>query len=250
MLWNKPETKALAGKLLVVGGNSFAINAPSEAYAIASHAGAGEVKAVLPDSTKKLFGGTVPPGIELAQSSPSGSFSKEALANLLAYADWADMVLLAGDFSRSSETAILLEEFVAKCGSQITVTRDAIEYFTKSPKLLLENESITLVLSFSQLQNMLINSKYDRPVTFSMANNVLVEALSLLANKTKANIITARHNYIYLVADGRVSVTDFGKELKSWRLNTAVHAAVWNMQNPSKPFESLTTAVSQISINN
>ena len=46
---------------------------------------------------------------EYAPSTPSGSFSTQALGELQAMANWADGTLIAGDIGRNSETAILLE---------------------------------------------------------------------------------------------------------------------------------------------
>jgi NAD(P)H-hydrate repair Nnr-like enzyme with NAD(P)H-hydrate dehydratase domain len=46
LLWSRPEQKALAGKLLIIGGNSHAIAAPGEAFMLASKAGAGDIRVV------------------------------------------------------------------------------------------------------------------------------------------------------------------------------------------------------------
>lgn len=242
MLWSKPETKALAGKLLIIGGNKFGINAPSEAYGLALKSGAGEVRAVLPDSTKKLFGGAAPQGIEFAKSAPSGSFSKDSITELLAYIDWADLVLLAGDFSRSSETGILIEDLLTKTDKNYVLTRDALDYFAKNGNILLNRPNTTVVASFAQLQSLLASAKYPIALTFGMPNNILIEFLDAVGKKYVANIVSARHNYIYTVSEGRLCVTDCKKEIDSWRLSAAVKASVWLMQNPTKAFEALATS--------
>src|SRR6185312_2009701 len=89
---------------------------------------------------------------EYAPSTPSGSFSQKALAELLSLSQWAEGVLLAGDLGRNSETAILLEQFSQKYAGQLTITQDALDYFTKSPKDLAQREDTLLVCSFAQLQ--------------------------------------------------------------------------------------------------
>ncbi len=243
MLWNKPVNKALAGKLLIIGGNKFGINSPSEAYSNALKNGAGQVKVVLPDVTKSYFGKQIPKDIEFAKSSPSGSFSKESLNDILSYIDWADLVLLAGDFSHSSETGILIEQLLVKSNKHFVITRDAIDYFTKTPKIILYRPKTTIAVSFAQLQSLMSNSGNDLALKFSMPNNVLIDYLEQIKSTNKCNIIVARHNYIYVLADGKLSITDYKKDIQNWRLSTAVNASIWLMQNPSRPFEALTTAL-------
>jgi hypothetical protein len=122
LLWSRPETKRTAGKLLIVGGNAHGFSAAAEAYGAAAKAGIGTARVLLPDSLQKTVGKVFAAG-EYAPSTPSGSFSQQALAELLELAQWADGVLLAGDFGRNSETAILLESFAAKyqgAGHQLT----------------------------------------------------------------------------------------------------------------------------------
>src|SRR4051812_45465462 len=113
LLWSRPENRAHAGKLLIVGGNAQGLAAPAAAYSAATEAGIGTARVLLPDSLQKTVGRVFEAG-EYAPSTPSGSFSRNALAELLAMSNWADGVLLAGDFGRNSETAIMLEQLVAK----------------------------------------------------------------------------------------------------------------------------------------
>src|SRR3990167_5419572 len=120
LLWSRPENKRLAGKLLIVGGNLHGFAAPGTAYGASLKAGIGTCRIIMPDSLKKIViphfshfhGSTLQ--MEFAPSTISGSFSKEALAQILDSAQWADGVLLAGDFGRNSETAILLEKLLNK----------------------------------------------------------------------------------------------------------------------------------------
>jgi NAD(P)H-hydrate repair Nnr-like enzyme with NAD(P)H-hydrate dehydratase domain len=102
--WSRPQTAATAGKLMIVGGNSFGFVAPATAFSEAEKAGVGSVQMLLPDSLRPLIGKTFMAG-ELAASTPSGSFSQKALLELLAMSQWSDGVLFAGDLGRNSETA-------------------------------------------------------------------------------------------------------------------------------------------------
>ena len=109
--WSRPENRLHAGKLLVIGGNLHGFAAPAEAYSEADKAGAGAVRVLLPDATQKLIGKFVPEA-EYAPSTPSGSFAQLSLNEWLISSSWADHVLLAGDLSRNSETAIVIEKFL------------------------------------------------------------------------------------------------------------------------------------------
>ncbi len=56
ILWSRPETKAGAGKLTIIGGNLHAIAAPINAYNYAFEAGVGAARVVMPESVRKSFG--------------------------------------------------------------------------------------------------------------------------------------------------------------------------------------------------
>ena len=131
--WSRPQSKATAGKLLIVGGNAQGFAAPANAFRAAEKAGIGTARMLLPDSMRPFVGKPFTSG-ELAPTTPSGSFSQKALLELLTMSQWADGVLLAGDLGRNSETAILIEKFLAKFQGQVTITQDAVDYVMKSPK--------------------------------------------------------------------------------------------------------------------
>lgn len=247
LLWSRPEQKAQAGKLLIIGGNSHAIAAPGEAFMLAEKAGAGTVKVVMPDKTRKLISGKLPLGIELAPSTPSGSFSSDALAPLQSYCSWADATLFAGDIGRNSETAIVLEKLASKMPGLQIYTRDAADYFTNTSTVLLDREHTLLVLSIAQLQKFALSAKSQTAITFDMGLPNLCRALSELTQVHNAHIITQQFTNIITAVDGRVMVTSLDVEPEKWRLKVATAASVWWLQNPTKPYEALATAITQVS---
>lgn len=248
LLWSRPENKKQAGKLLIAGGNAHGFAAAGEAFAEATEAGVGTARVLLPDSLQKTVGRVFEAG-EYAPSTPSGSFGQAALAELLAMSQWADAVLLAGDLGRNSETAILLEQFINKCGGQLTLTKDAADYFTKTPGELLKREDTLLVLSFAQLQKIASNARFTKAFMFDMDFLHLVESLHEFSQKHQANLIVKHLETIFVAADGRVSTTRLAEDVEIWRVRTAARAAVWWLQNPAKPFEALTTAVLEAEAN-
>jgi hypothetical protein len=242
LAWARPENKLQAGKLLIVGGNAHGFAAPAEAYAAAEKAGIGTARVLLPDSLQKTLGKTFPAG-EFAPSTPSGSFSQKALAELLELANWADAVLLAGDFGHNSETAILLEKFARDYNELLALSGDAADYFTSAGKVIMSRPDTLLVLSFAQLQKLAAGVHFRAPFTFKMDLLHLVDALHDLTSEYPASIIVKHLPTMFVAAGGQVSTTKLKEDLEIWRVRAAAAATVWWLQNPRKPFEALTTAI-------
>jgi hypothetical protein len=242
LLWSRPENRAHAGKLLVVGGNAYGFAAPALAFAESEKAGIGTARVLLPDSLQKTVGCTFMAG-EYAPSTPSGSFSQKALAELLDVASWSDGTLLAGDFGRNSETAILLEKFLDKYLGQLTLTQDAMDYFVKTPAKLASRPNTLLAISFSQLQKFAASAGFTTAFTYEMDFIKLIDALHEFTLSYEPYIITCRDGTLFVAVKGQVSTTKPKEPQKVWRVSTAAHAATWWLQNPSKPFEALTTSV-------
>jgi len=242
LLWSRPENRAYAGKLLIVGGNAHGFAAPAEAYAFTSKAGIGTARVMLPDALQKSVGRVFEAG-EYAPSTPSGSFSQPALAELMAMSHWADGVLLAGDLGRNSETAIVIEKFLTKYTGQLTFTKDAIEYVSSAPTLVINRPNTLLVLSFSQLQRFATSLKFPQAFTSTMGILQVVDALHQLTTQTSLAIITRHQDQYIVAAGGQVSTTPCKADDRIWRVRAASSASVWWLQNPSKTFEALTTSL-------
>jgi hypothetical protein len=241
LLWSRPENRLHAGKLLIIGGNSHAVAAPGMAFSAAEKAGAGTVRVLLPDATRKTIG-KVFPEAEFAPSTPSGSFSREALSQLLESADWADGVLLAGDFGRNSETAILLDSFATKYKGQLTVAQDGLDYFLNSKSLLFSRPNTLAVINFSKLQKLGQNNRSQPPIKYSMNLRQLIEVLNEWLSETNISLITNHADQFVAAAENKISTTPIPED-SNWQIDLAAYVAVWRMQQSNKPFEALTTAI-------
>lgn len=242
LLWSRPENKLHAGKLLIIGGNAYGFAAAADAYAEAAKAGIGTARVLLPDSLQKTVGRVFEAG-EYAPSTPSGSFSQKALAEVLDMASWADGVLLAGDLGRNSETAIMLEHLTDKYKDQLTITKDAADYVINAPGPLMVRPNTTLVLSFGQLQKLATGARFTRAFTTDMDLLHLVENLHEFTTRYDITIITRCNSNIVVADKGQISTTRVPDEPRIWRLKTATHASVWWLQNPGKTFDALTTSL-------
>ena len=238
ILWSRPENKTHAGKLLIIGGNQHAFSTVASAYNYALNAGIGSVRTIMPDRLRKTIG-KIFPEAEFAPSSLSGSFSKLALAMLLDEANWANGVLLAGDFGRNSETAILLDSFVEKYRGLLGLSGDSIDYFIKHPEQIVNRDNTIIICEFGQAQKLLAGQvllKHD------MDLKLLVERLADFTKKTMALIITQHSDNIVISCQGRVSTTPDTLSLK--QLASAV--IVYALQNPNKIFEATTSAIYEL----
>ncbi len=242
LLWSRPEQRNSAGKLLIIGGNAHGFAAPGTAYSEAENAGAGSIKVLLPDAIKPFVGGIFITG-EFAPSTPSGSFSQKALAELLDNATWADGVLVSGGLGKNSETAILIEKFLAKYNGQITISKDGADIAIGLKETLRKRERTLLVLTMQQLQKLAVAMGASKAITFGMDLIQLADVLTELSSKNPFILIVKQNQQIMCAANGKVSSTALAEDVDTWRVKMAAYASVWWLQNPSKPFEALTTAI-------
>ncbi len=245
LAWSRPENKRHAGKLLIVGGNKHEFNAPAQAYNFAQQAGIGTTRVLMPSSVQKQMKNM--PGvnleIEYSPSTPSGSFATKALADLLDTSSICDGVLLAGNLGRNSETAIMLEKFIAKYSGILCLTKDAVEYFLAKPDELAERDNTCVILTMAQLQKMAISLKFEPVFKFSDELLKTVTNLHKFSLAHKMIVILKHLDTIFVASKGKVSTTKLDKKLDNWRTETASRAVVWWIQNPSQPFEAMTNAV-------
>lgn len=241
ILWSRPENRNGAGKLLIIGGNAHAISAPVTAYQYALDASAGSARVIMPDHVKKAFGKFVQEA-EFAPSNPSGGFAVSSLDTLLMQAEWADTVLLAGDFGHNSETSIVLEKFLQKTSKPVVITHDAVECLYGSTEQLVKRPKTLLVTSFAQAQKLAIHAKATSPLKFDSSLLQIVETLHELSKSWQASLLT-RHLDTYFVCSAGQIVTSPAPNEKIWRVRTATRASVFWMQNPLKLFESVTSSL-------
>lgn len=242
ILWSRPENKRTAGKLLIIGGNAHGFATIGEAYAKAEQAGAGTVRVLLPEVLRKPVGKFLENAV-FAPSNPSGGFSKLALAELIDASEWADAVLLAGEFGRNSETAAMLEEYVQKYKGRLAITRDSIDYFFIRPELVLARPHTLIVSATAQLQKLASASHFTEAISPTLDLVPMVEVLHAFGVKHPTNFITHHQGNTIVIAEGRVSTTKTGDGDDIWRIPTAAKASVYWLQNPQKVFEALTTSI-------
>lgn len=237
MVWSRPINKSASGKLLILGGNLHGFNIPAKSYNIAQSAGAGSIRIILPDALQKLVS-KIFPEAGFAPSTTSGSFAKTAYAEFVEAISWADGVLLAGEFGKNSETAVLLEKLVGKINNPLVIAGDTIDELL-SNTLLLTRENLVLCTDFNRIQKLAIRLKYPVAFTSTMTLLKFVETLHEFSMQTKLSLIAEFQENIFVAGEDRVSSTKKAAGLDE----IAAKASVWFMQNPTKMFEALTTSL-------
>jgi ADP-dependent NAD(P)H-hydrate dehydratase / NAD(P)H-hydrate epimerase len=242
LIWSRPQSKHAAGKLLIIGGNAHGFAAPAEAYQVAGQSGAGLTRVLLPLSVKQVVKGLLET-VDFAPSTPSGSFAKSALADWLDQAIWADGVLLAGDFGRNSETAILLEYFLDKYTGPVVLAKDTVDNSLGFAEKLANRPQTLIVATVADLQKLFKTTHQPVAITFDMNLIKLVEALHEFTLHHPSTILVKHLNNYVLAGDGRIITSPAPEDLEqTWRVPVATTAAVWWMQNPTKPLEAISSS--------
>ena len=242
IMWSRPVNARLAGKLLILGGNAHGFSKVALAYQEATASGIGAARVFLPNSLQKTVG-TLFPEAEFISSNPSGSFGRGTLNELLIASEWADGILLAGDMGHNSETAILLESFVTKYTDQLTLVGDSIDYFSSQPLAIFNRTKTTIVPTLAQLQALLKSLKFEKALTSSTDFLIIVEILNLLTTRYPIIIVLNQLNQVIVASAGSVSTTKLENIPRDIEIMVAARASVWWLQNPTKAFEALTSAV-------
>ena len=249
--WSKPERRDQAGRLAIVGGNARGFWAVAGAYQTARRTGVGEVRVVMPDALKPKLPVQVRAQMEdllLVPSNPSGGLALEAEKTLQAAANWSGQMLFIGDNGANSETAQLLEKFLADgdyCDCQVTIARDAVDLLVYGAETVLARPKTNLVVSMAQLQKLARAVYYPRMVTFSQGVKQVAETLHKFTI-TYPVAITLFHDDNLLVAhQGEVVSQPFDEPMRIWSGEVPTVAACWSIWR-SDPIKAIATSWTEL----
>lgn len=242
MVWSRPERRDQAGKLLIIGGNLHGFTAPADAFRMANTTGIGVCRLIIPSALKRTLHDIIPDAI-YSPSTPSGSFARSGLADWLDEAQWADGVLMAGDFGHNSETALLIENFAGKFSGRLSLCQDAVEYFIARPGSIMSRPNTMLTASIGQLQKLAQHLHTTVPITQAMGLPDLVAWLEEYSRTNPTIILTKHLDHIIIAMHGDVSTTQTTVGLDAWRVKLSALASVWWLQHANKPQEAITCAI-------
>ena len=239
--WNKPEQRGMAGKLAIVGGNKLGFAGVSESYSIATAAGIGQLRVLLPDVLRKTVPAVISDAL-FAPTNPSGGLSRDALTDMKVLGDWSTGVILIGDAGRNSETAILYEDFVRDYEGQLTITRDAVDLLRNTLEVVVERPNTLLVVSFAQLQKIFQSVYYPKMLAFSMQLAQAIEAVHKFTITYPVTIVTFHQDQLIVAVNGEVTTTPWHNPMAIWRGSVGMQAAVYWSWTPSKPLEAISSS--------
>lgn len=241
--WEKPINRSQAGNVLIVGGSPHGFAVVGNSFEYCEAAGAGRVKIVMPISTKHAVEEFTKEAVFLP-ATVSGSFSKKGLSELKALSLDAWVTLMAGDFGRNSETALLVEGFLMSSSGKVVISKDAMDFASTSyPGPVLKRDETVLVASLSQLQRLLRNAGHSEAIEFSMSMDRICKLLRDVSVSNGAKIVTAHHGYVIVIVGENVSITKMPFDEGLWQTRVAAYVSVYWMQHESKPFKAITSAV-------
>lgn len=238
ILWNRPISRATAGRLLVVGGHKHGVANLQGTYQIAQAAGIGALSLLVPDALRPMLG-TIPE-LAFAPSTHSGSLAKAALAELIDMSSHADTTLIGVNTSNNSETAILLESFVGKFQQPLVVADDGLEIIALTPELFAHRPNTLVILTMQQLFK--LAGKLQLPLTIKPDTGLAgkVSILTELWNILKIDIALIGPEIIIKVGD-KVSLTPLAEQPASLLPTAFAVLSVFYTQNPKARYEGLTT---------
>jgi NAD(P)H-hydrate repair Nnr-like enzyme with NAD(P)H-hydrate dehydratase domain len=237
LIWSRPETKQGAGKLVIIGGQAGEFIHVAASYNSAEQTGAGTIRVFMPESTRKLTKDLMT--IEYAASNQSGSFAREAIAELTDASLWADSVLIAGDLGKNSETSLMLDNYLRSGLVQTVVPGSALQSLSLPSQELFSREGTILVIDFADLQKLTMALNFETPATSGMAASAMADILHRLTTEYPIGLVVTHDFFIWTAYKGRVVSTKKSKQIPT----LAAEVAVWTMQNPTKLLEALASAV-------
>ncbi len=238
VLWNRPISRATAGRLLLVGGHKGGVATLQGTHQVAGATGIGALTLLVPDVLRPLLGTL--PEIDFGATTLSGSLGNGSLATMQELADHADAVVLGADASNNSETTILTEKFVTSYNRSLVLVDDAFNMIVQTPDLIRDRQNTLIVLSMQQLfklagqLNLPIHIRPDAGVSGK------VEILESFWNVLKVDLALVGPEIIIKVGD-KVSVTALRSQPAGLLPAAYGVLSVFYTQNQKAPYEGLTT---------
>ncbi len=122
----------------------------------------------------------------------------------------------------------------------MVLSRTAIDYFTSGASAIPNRPDTLLVTEFTQLQKLAKIAGWPQAFTSDMDLLRLVDNLHNFTNQYATGVIVEHLDNTIVAIGGQVSTT------KTTGVSPVIDrrpAAVWWLQNPSKSFEALSTAI-------
>ena len=115
------------------------------------------------------------------------------------------------------------------------------------PETIITRSNTALVLSIAQLQRLFKNNKSPVAITHTMDLMHLIDALHDFTKDNPVAVVVRHQDTMLIAYGGDVSSTIYPHYTETtWQIPVAAHISVWWLQNPTKVFQAMTSALIQI----
>ncbi len=237
VLWNRPVSRHSGGRLLVVGGRPEGVALLQTIYSMAEAYGLGACELVVPDALTRLLASS---GVaHFVPSTPSHTLAKIGLGQILYKAEDYDAMLLAPSAGNNSETSLLLAAIIGKTNSRLIIADDGLPTALLDPTTLVRQSPTLLILTMQEvfkLAGALSIGIHIRP-DGGLINKL--EIIEDIVRELPVDYVIYGGTDLIIAAGGNLSVTSLMVPIPGAAIG--LFSAAW-VQNPSQPFEGLTTA--------
>ncbi len=209
--FSMPENTRSSGRLLVAGGSPQGFNQVIDSFSLAFQHGAGRSVLCLPDNLLKFMPRPHLENISFLPSVNTGSFSKDALPDLLNLSAGSDALFLPGQLGRSSETAQTILSLIKNLSRPIVMAGDSV-LFLQNEAEILEMPNIYLFLSLSLVQRLMGKLEL---IKFNYLPTVVEEKLQVITSRISINFCFILSGWLYAVFGGnvyRLKLKNVGKD--------------------------------------
>lgn len=238
VLWNRPVSRAGAGRLLLPGGHTGQFNLVTGTYQVATACGIGECVAALPDCLVKLMGGA--PDTTFVNSSPSGSLGREALGRLIELSSNADAILIGANLSNNSLTTILVERLIIEAKRPVIAFADALISLQHDLPSLAARPNNLLIITMPEVFK--LAGALGVAITIRRDGGLVnkLEIVRDVAAASKCDYVVYGSEIIVCV-DGRLGVSTVNYRLSQLPAVYYGALSVFWIQTPQQRFEALMT---------
>lgn len=231
ILWSRPVRRT--GRILLIGGHRDGFAELQKLYQGFEDAQVAESRLALPDKLSKLVGSLE--GISLVASTPSGSISRDALAELVYLANESDLVSLGPDLSNNSETTLTMQRLITETRASIVIPPQSAEQLLPEAGEWKNKENLLLFLHHKQLYKLASKLAVNTTIPLHATSDSIAEIALAVSKEFSPSLVVQFEDSIIIAVDGKVSIT------KAKTTDVGLLATFW-LQNSSKKYEALTTA--------
>lgn len=236
ILWSRPVRRT--GRILLVGGHRDGFAELQKLYQGFEKAQVAECQLALPDKLSKLVGNLE--GVNLLASTPSGSIARDALSELVYLSNESDLVSLGPDLSNNSETILTAQRLIAQTRASILIPPQSTEQLLSEAGQWKNKDNLLLFVNQKQLYKLAIKLSANVTIPLQASNDSTAQISLAISKEYAPSIVVLTADSAIVTVNGKASIN---KTKTNDTGNLVGLLSTFWLQNPSKRYEALTSAV-------